>query len=42
MVTVLGRPERSLSPKLVLPHLSSTVQKFSMVNDGAETIHLWF
>lgn len=37
VVAVSGRPERSLSPKLVWPHLNSTSKNFTVVNDGADS-----
>ena len=36
IVAVFGRPERSLSPKLLQPRLNSAAQNFTVVNDSAE------
>ena len=36
LVAVFGRPERSLSPKVLRPRLNSAAQNFTEVNDGAE------
>src|SRR5436190_18601991 len=37
VVAVFGRPEHSLSPKLLQPRLNSAAQNFTVVNDGAES-----
>ncbi|GFX49273.1 hypothetical protein TNCV_3333911 [Trichonephila clavipes] len=37
LVAVIGRPERTSSPKLLRPRLHSAAQNFTVVNDGAES-----